>query len=111
MPLKADTSVIFHASSSCEGCDEETKKGMSDAMMPVAEEAFQAAKRGRQGREMGGKEGEREKILENTFCKTPKARALLAHCGGATLRKRFRAFTFLSLLFAHKDVLAGNAST
>jgi len=28
----------------CEGCDEETKKSMTDAMMPVAEEAFQAAK-------------------------------------------------------------------
>ncbi len=42
----------------CEGCDEETKKGMSDAMMPVAEEAFQAAKRGRQAlcaqRRLGG---------------------------------------------------------
>jgi len=28
----------------CEGCDEETKKAMSEAMMPVAEEAFEAAK-------------------------------------------------------------------
>jgi len=28
----------------CEGCDEETKAAMSDAMMPVAQEAFNAAK-------------------------------------------------------------------
>merc|ERR1712205_134343 len=28
----------------CEGCDEETKKAMTDAMMPVADEAFLAAK-------------------------------------------------------------------
>eukprot|EP00287_Rhodomonas_sp_CCMP768_P009715 CAMPEP_0196717090 /NCGR_PEP_ID=MMETSP1091-20130531/495_1 /TAXON_ID=302021 /ORGANISM="Rhodomonas sp., Strain CCMP768" /LENGTH=440 /DNA_ID=CAMNT_0042057315 /DNA_START=60 /DNA_END=1382 /DNA_ORIENTATION=+ len=28
----------------CEGCDEATKQSLSDSMMPVAEEAFQAAK-------------------------------------------------------------------
>jgi hypothetical protein len=28
----------------CEGCDEETKTQMSEAMMPVATEAFEAAK-------------------------------------------------------------------